>query len=59
MEDPSMPLSPAYFQPRPLEDSLLADELESLKPIDAKVANVLGVSGLLMGRLTPQKFYFH
>jgi splicing factor 3B subunit 3 len=43
MSDPSLPLPPAYFRPRPLENLILADELESLDPIvDGKVLNVPG-----------------
>lgn len=37
------PLPAATFRPRPLENLVLADELESLNPIlDSKVANYLG-----------------
>lgn len=36
-------LEPATFTPRPLENLVLADEIDSLSPIiDAKVANYLG-----------------
>ncbi|KAG6877888.1 pre-mRNA-splicing factor rse1 [Termitomyces sp. T159_Od127] len=42
MEDPSTPLPHAYFRPRPLENLVVADEIESLDPIiDSKVLNVL------------------
>lgn len=33
MRNPSQPLPPAYFRPRPLENLVLLDELESLDPI--------------------------
>ncbi|KAF8510565.1 CPSF A subunit region-domain-containing protein [Hysterangium stoloniferum] len=42
MATPNEPLPRAYFRPRPLENLLLADEMESLDPIiDSKVANLL------------------
>ncbi|KAG6897777.1 pre-mRNA-splicing factor rse1 [Termitomyces sp. T32_za158] len=42
MEDPTTPLPHAYFRPRPLENLVVADEIESLDPIlDSKVLNVL------------------
>ena len=42
MADPSLPLPQAYFRPRPLENLVIADELESLDPIlDTKVLNLL------------------
>ncbi|KAI5116752.1 hypothetical protein M0805_001610 [Coniferiporia weirii] len=42
MADPTTPLPAAYFKPRPLDNLVLADELESLDPIiDSKVMNVL------------------
>lgn len=42
MASPNEPLPRVYFRPRPLENLLLADELESLDPIiDSKVANIL------------------
>ncbi|KAJ6476021.1 CPSF A subunit region-domain-containing protein [Mycena vitilis] len=42
MSDPSAPLPHAYFRPRPLENLVVADEIESLDPIiDSKVLNVL------------------
>jgi splicing factor 3B subunit 3 len=51
MADPSMPLPRAYFQPRPLDNLSLVDELDSLDPIiDSKVMNLLPNSD------TPQIF---
>ncbi|KAF8631249.1 hypothetical protein AX15_002576 [Amanita polypyramis BW_CC] len=51
MADPSTPLAHAYFKPRPLENLVIADELESLDPIlDAKVLNIFPNSD------TPQIF---
>lgn len=51
MADPSSPLPTAFFKPRPLENLVIADELESLDPIlDAKVLNILPNSD------TPQIF---
>ncbi|KAF8639781.1 hypothetical protein AX17_001041 [Amanita inopinata Kibby_2008] len=51
MADPSMPLPRAFFRPRPLENLVVADELESLDPVlDAKVLNLLPNSD------TPQIF---
>ena len=51
MAEPSMALPNAYFKPRPLENLVIADELESLDPIlDAKVLNILPNSD------TPQIF---
>jgi splicing factor 3B subunit 3 len=51
MADPSAPLPTAFFKPRPLENLVVADELESLDPIiDAKVLNLLPNSD------TPQIF---
>ena len=42
MADPSSPLPRAFFRPRPLENLVVADELESLDPIlDSKVLNLL------------------
>src|SRR5258708_3866342 len=42
MADPTVPLPQAYFRPRPLENLVIADELESLDPIlDTKVLNLL------------------
>ncbi|KAF8070070.1 CPSF A subunit region-domain-containing protein [Lyophyllum atratum] len=42
MADPTSPLPHAYFRPRPLENLVVADEIESLDPIlDSKVLNVL------------------
>ena len=42
MQDPTTPLPHAYFRPRPLENLVVADEIESLDPIlDSKVLNVL------------------
>lgn len=42
MGDPTAPLPRAYFRPRPLENLVIADELESLDPIlDSKVLNLL------------------
>jgi splicing factor 3B subunit 3 len=41
MKNPSQPLPRAYFRPRPLENLVLLDELESLDPIlSAKVQNL-------------------
>ncbi|KDQ21634.1 hypothetical protein BOTBODRAFT_26066 [Botryobasidium botryosum FD-172 SS1] len=57
MADPSLALPPALFRPRPLENLVLADELESLDPIiDAKVLNVLGAAGGPAVVDTPQFF---
>jgi splicing factor 3B subunit 3 len=51
MSDPTSPLPPAYFRPRPLENLVLSEELESLDPImDSKVMNILPNSD------TPQVF---
>ncbi|KIL68220.1 hypothetical protein M378DRAFT_158762 [Amanita muscaria Koide BX008] len=51
MADPATALPIAYFKPRPLENLVIADELESLDPIlDAKVLNILPNSD------TPQLF---
>lgn len=51
MSDPTSPLPHTHFRPRPLENLVLADELESLNPImDSKVMNVLPNSD------TPQIF---
>ncbi|KAH9040207.1 mono-functional DNA-alkylating methyl methanesulfonate N-term-domain-containing protein [Lactarius pseudohatsudake] len=51
MAQPNQALPRAYFQPWPLENSALADELESLSPIlDSKVLNLLPNSD------TPQIF---
>ena len=51
MADPSIPLPHAFFRPRPLENLVVADELESLDPIlDSKVMNLLPNSD------TPQIF---
>ena len=51
MADPSSPLPSAYFRPRPLENLVLSEELESLDPImDSKVMNLLPNSD------TPQIF---
>ncbi|KAF5328613.1 hypothetical protein D9619_011578 [Psilocybe cf. subviscida] len=51
MLDPSLPLPRAFFKPRPLENLVVADELESLDPIiDSKVLNLLPNSD------TPQIF---
>lgn len=42
MADPAAGLPRAYFRPRPLENLLLVEELESLDPIiDSKVMNLL------------------
>jgi len=42
MANPTLPLPRAYFRPRPLENLVIADELESLDPIlDSKVLNLL------------------
>jgi splicing factor 3B subunit 3 len=42
MADPSIPLPHAYFHPRPLENLVIADKLESLDPVlDSKVMNLL------------------
>nr|GAT58591.1 predicted protein [Mycena chlorophos] len=42
MANPHLPLPQAFFQPRPLENLVVADELESLNPIIAsQVLNVL------------------
>ncbi|KAF7321883.1 CPSF-A domain-containing protein [Mycena kentingensis (nom. inval.)] len=42
MANPHLPLPQAFFQPRPLENLVVADELESLNPIVAsQVLNVL------------------
>ena len=51
MSDQSIPLPQAFFRPRPLENLVIADELESLDPIiDSKVLNLLPNSD------TPQIF---
>ena len=51
MADPNIPLPHAFFRPRPLENLVIADELESLDPIlDSKVMNLLPNSD------TPQIF---
>ena len=51
MADPDTPLPRVYFHPRPLENLLLAEELESLDPIlDSRVTNLLPNSD------TPQIF---
>jgi hypothetical protein len=51
MADPTLPLPRAFFRPRPLENLIVADELESLDPIiDSKVLNLLPNSD------TPQIF---
>ena len=51
MADSSVPLPHAFFRPRPLENLVIADELESLDPIlDSKVMNLLPNSD------TPQIF---
>ncbi|KJA13252.1 hypothetical protein HYPSUDRAFT_150942 [Hypholoma sublateritium FD-334 SS-4] len=51
MSDPSIPLPQAFFRPWPLENLVVADELESLDPIiDSKVLNLLPDSD------TPQIF---
>lgn len=51
MSDPTLPLPRAFFRPRPLENLIVADELESLDPIiDSKVLNFLPNSD------TPQIF---
>lgn len=43
MTDEALPL--AYFTPRPLENLLLTDSMDSLDPvIDAKISNLLGVA---------------
>ncbi|KAG8934150.1 pre-mRNA-splicing factor rse1 [Tulasnella sp. 417] len=50
MADPHAALAAAYFRPRPLENLLLQDEMESLDPIiDAKVLNFFNTD-------TPQIF---
>jgi splicing factor 3B subunit 3 len=42
MADPTLALPRAYFRPRPLENLVIADELESFDPIlDSKVLNLL------------------
>ncbi|KAJ7824665.1 mono-functional DNA-alkylating methyl methanesulfonate N-term-domain-containing protein [Mycena olivaceomarginata] len=42
MSNPGAPLPHAYFRPRPLENLVVADEIESIEPIiDSKVLNVL------------------
>ncbi|KAG6836241.1 pre-mRNA-splicing factor rse1, partial [Arthromyces matolae] len=42
MANPTAPLPRAYFRPRPLENLVVADEIESLDPIiDSKVLNIL------------------
>ncbi|KAF8893537.1 CPSF A subunit region-domain-containing protein [Infundibulicybe gibba] len=42
MSEPSVHLPQAFFRPRPLENLVIADELESLDPIlDSKVMNLL------------------
>jgi splicing factor 3B subunit 3 len=42
MASPDAPLPRAYFRPRPLENLLLAEEMESLDPIiDSRVLNLL------------------
>ncbi|KAL5528100.1 RSE1 [Sanghuangporus sanghuang] len=42
MDDPSTSLPLAYFRPRPLDNLVLVDEIESLCPIiDSKVMNIL------------------
>ncbi|KAF8647171.1 hypothetical protein AX16_007001 [Volvariella volvacea WC 439] len=51
MADPTVPLPHAKFRPRPLDNLVLADEMESLVPIlDSKVLNLLPNSD------TPQIF---
>lgn len=51
MANPDVPLPRVYFRPRPLDNLLLAEELESLDPIiDSRVANLLPNSD------TPQIF---
>ncbi|OCH91653.1 hypothetical protein OBBRIDRAFT_792005 [Obba rivulosa] len=51
MANPAMPLPPAFFRPRPLDNLTLVDEMESLCPIiDSKVMNLLPNSD------TPQIF---
>jgi splicing factor 3B subunit 3 len=51
MADPTRPLPRSYFRPRPLENLVVVDEVESLDPvIDAKVLNILPNSD------TPQIF---
>ncbi|KAF8907837.1 CPSF A subunit region-domain-containing protein [Gymnopilus junonius] len=51
MSDPTLPLPHAHFRPRPLDNLVLADEMESLDPIiDSKVLNLLPNSD------TPQIF---
>lgn len=50
MMDPRAALPPVHFKPRPLENLLLQDEVESLDPIiDAKVLNLFNTD-------TPQIF---
>lgn len=40
MEDPQSPLPVAWFRPRPLENLVLQDEMESLDPIlDSRILN--------------------
>lgn len=51
MADPTRPLPHAFFRPRPLENLVISDEMESIDPvIDSKVLNVLPNSD------TPQIF---
>jgi splicing factor 3B subunit 3 len=51
MADPTIPLPRAYFRPHPLDNLVIADELESLDPIlDSKILNILPNSD------TPQIF---
>ena len=51
MSDPSASLPAVHFRPRPLDNLVVADELESLDPIiDSKVLNLLPNSD------TPQIF---
>lgn len=51
MADPSVPLPRAFFRPHPLDNLVVADEMESLDPIlDSKVMNLLPNSD------TPQIF---
>jgi splicing factor 3B subunit 3 len=42
MADPTIPLPHAFFRPHPLDNLVIADELESLDPIlDSKILNIL------------------
>jgi hypothetical protein len=51
MADPTVPLPHAFFRPHPLDNLVIADELESLDPVlDSKVLNILPNSD------TPQIF---